>query len=600
VLTTLRAALALVLLAGFYLFAGALVAGFVLLGLALQSPKLFLVALIAAGGIVVAFWKVVRTKPELPNGVRIAPAQAPQLWATVRDLAEKVGTRAPDEIQLVAEVNAAVVENARWLGLVGGRRFLLLGTPLVQTFTVDQLRSVLAHELGHYSHSHTRLGALSYRGRLSIMHTLSRLDGIVVLLMSLYARLYFLVESAVSRRQEFEADLASARIAGKAAAAGALRELPVLGSAWGFYLNSYVGWGLDSGYAPTNILAGFPKVWQARAAEIDQMRRDPAPEERSRWDSHPPIAARIAMIERQPDAAVHPDNRPAIELIPGFDALLESVERTEFQFGGRKLVSMAEFTSRAAQSNLTHRADQLYRAAGRVSGETAPGLLTVLRIVQSGRSGELARSMVGTDFGDAVKAAISTAAVRSGVAHWEMSWTDVARLLDRDGAPFPVQKLAEPFVAGDADGSRAALDSLAAFGVDLGTAQVVEARANADRSEVVGAMVNMKIDGRRSDLLVLDTGLIVVPGTARLKMSGAKRRLADLAGQPPAQLIGNPAFRYLPFEEMTRVVVRRRIRRTWEITMHGGAVVRIRHGGESEDLGDTGAFAAVMTRMVNR
>src|SRR5262245_32358555 len=122
----------------------------------------------------VAFWKVVRTKPELPNGVRIEPAQGPQLWATVRELADKVGTRAPDEIQLVAEVNAAVVENARWLGLVGGRRFLLLGTPLVQTFTVDQLRSVLAHELGHYSHSHTRLGPLSYRGRLALVHTLQR------------------------------------------------------------------------------------------------------------------------------------------------------------------------------------------------------------------------------------------------------------------------------------------------------------------------------------------------------------------------------------------------------------------------------------------
>jgi Zn-dependent protease with chaperone function len=600
VLTTLRAAVALVLLAGFYLFAGALVAGMVLLGLALKSPKLFLVALIVAGGILVAFWKVIRTKPELPNGVRVEPAQAPQLWATVRDLANKVGTRAPDEIQLVAEVNAAVVENTRWLGLIGGRRFLLVGTPLVQTFTVDQLRAVLAHELGHYSHSHTRLGALTYRGRLSILHTLSQLDGLVVLLMSFYARLYFLVESAVSRRQEFEADLASARIAGKAAAASALREMPVLGSAWGFYLNSYVGWGLDSGYAPTNILAGFPKLWRARTTEIDDMRRNPVPDERSRWDSHPPVAARVAVIERQPDVAVQADGRPAVDLVPGFDGLLEGVERSEFQFGARRLVSMAEFTSLAAQANLQDSADLLYRAAGRVTGSPMPGLGTVLEIVQSGRHGELARSMVGADFADSVKAAISTAAVRSGVAHWEMSWTDVARLIDREGEQFPVQKLAEPLIAGDAQGSSAALDSLAALGVDLGNAQVVEARASADRSEVIGAMVNMVIDGKRRDLLVLDTGLIVVPGSARLKISRAKRRLAELAGQPPAQLIAHPQFRYLPYEEMTRVVARRRLRRTYELTMHNGALVRIRHGGESEDLGDTGAFARVMAHLLNR
>jgi hypothetical protein len=113
-------------------------------------------------------------------------------------------------------------------------------------------------------------------------------------------------------------------------------------------------------------------------------------------------------------------------------------------------------------------------------------------------------------------------------------------------------------------------------------------------------MVNMVIDGKRRDLLVLDTGLIVVPGSARLKMSRAKRRLVELAGLPPAQLIANPEFRYLPYEEMTRVVTRRRLRRMYLLTMHGGAVVRIRHGGETEDLGETGAFARVMTHLLNR
>jgi hypothetical protein len=113
-------------------------------------------------------------------------------------------------------------------------------------------------------------------------------------------------------------------------------------------------------------------------------------------------------------------------------------------------------------------------------------------------------------------------------------------------------------------------------------------------------MVNMVVDGRRRDLLVLDTGLLVVPGSARLKMGGAKTRLASMAGLPPAQLIADPANRYLPYEEMTRVVAHRRIRRTYEITMHGGAVVRIRHGGESEDLAHTGAFANAMTRLLNR
>jgi hypothetical protein len=361
-------------------------------------------------------------------------------------------------------------------------------------------------------------------------------------------------------------------------------------------------WGgvLDSGYAPTNILAGFPRLWRERGEEIERMRRDPAPEERSRWDSHPPITARVAMIERQPEVVVQGDNRPATELFVAFDSLLDSVERTEFEFGSRQLVPMAEFTRHAAQANLQHSADRLYRAAGRITGAASPGLRTVLEIVQSGRHAELVHSLGGLEIEDLVKAGIGTAAVRSGAAHWEMSWTQVARLLDAHGEPFPVQELAAPFAAGDPEGSRAALARLEALGVDPGEARVVEATASADRSEVVGAMINMKVNGKRSDLLVLDTGIVIVPGMARLKMSRARSRLAGLAGLPPAQLIAQPAYRYLPFEEMTRVVTHRRLRRTYEITMHGGAIVRIRHGGESEDLGDTRAFVTALAPLLAR
>jgi hypothetical protein len=41
-------------------------------------------------------------------GVIITPEQAPRLWEEVRTLARAAGTRAPDEIRVVAEVNAAV------------------------------------------------------------------------------------------------------------------------------------------------------------------------------------------------------------------------------------------------------------------------------------------------------------------------------------------------------------------------------------------------------------------------------------------------------------------------------------------------------------
>lgn len=41
------------------------------------------------------------------------------LWATVRELAAEARTRMPEEIWLTAEVNAAVQEEPRFLGLSG-------------------------------------------------------------------------------------------------------------------------------------------------------------------------------------------------------------------------------------------------------------------------------------------------------------------------------------------------------------------------------------------------------------------------------------------------------------------------------------------------
>jgi len=114
VVTTLRAALAAALLAGFYLLAFGIIGGLGWLAVWMWrthagagAGKLSYLVLALAAGVVVALWKVVRSKPEPPEGVVLDERQAPELWATVRELAGVVQTRTPDEIRLVAEVNAA-------------------------------------------------------------------------------------------------------------------------------------------------------------------------------------------------------------------------------------------------------------------------------------------------------------------------------------------------------------------------------------------------------------------------------------------------------------------------------------------------------------
>src|SRR5258705_1515010 len=173
-ITTLRAAVSVVMLLGFYVLALAIIGALGVASVLLWqehagsgATKVAFFTLAAGAGIVAALWRVLRPKPEPMTGVPVVRSQAPQLWHTVHELAATAKTRVPDEIVLIPMVNAAVSEDARLLGLLGGRRRLYLGVPLLQALTVAQLRAILAHELGHYSGQHTRLGAIAYRGRLA-------------------------------------------------------------------------------------------------------------------------------------------------------------------------------------------------------------------------------------------------------------------------------------------------------------------------------------------------------------------------------------------------------------------------------------------------
>ncbi|MFF6976659.1 M48 family metallopeptidase [Streptomyces sp. NPDC008343] len=114
-------------------------------------------------------------KDEPPPGLLVTEQQEPALWAAVRTLAEETGTRAPDEIVLTPDVNAAVAEGATFLGLKPGRRRMYIGLPLMAGLSEPQLRAVLAHEFGHYTNHDTRLSAITLRGRLQVLRTVASL-----------------------------------------------------------------------------------------------------------------------------------------------------------------------------------------------------------------------------------------------------------------------------------------------------------------------------------------------------------------------------------------------------------------------------------------
>ena len=409
--------------------------------------------------------------------------------------------------------------------------------PLLQAYAVGQIRAVLAHELGHYSHQHTRLGALTYRGMRVIDHTIRGVGpntpaGVVF---SGYAALYALVSLAVMRQMELEADRAAVRAAGRTAAVLALRDLPGVGSAWDTFLAAYAQWNRDRTYDPGELLTWFGWLVHHRRAELD--RAEPARDRKPRWDSHPPIGERVALIEREPGASAAFDARPGAVLVADLDTMAAVLRTADFD----------RTAERVAQEQAERDAERLYHAAAGVGGARRGALGGMLDLLAEGDqirlrsalpppNGRVAKPDSATGRGRADRdqlaepdsaaggaepdsgaggaepdwaagrgsaepdqlaelafAAAAAAVVAGGEARWRHSWSEPMTLV-RDDAPVPLGELVTR-----ACSDAAAVAPLRALLLDLG----------ADEESVVG----WAVPGRT----MLDIGPVfrTMPGTER-------------------------------------------------------------------------------------
>lgn len=609
----LRAVASVFMLLGFYVVAlvqAALVIALVV-WIAVEGHlgagiKLALPLLLAVGATFVGLWRAIRTRPEPMHGLVVSPHDAPELWGLVQHLATEVGTRTPDEIRLVPEVNAAVSEDTKLLGLIGGRRLLYLGMPLLQALSVDQLRSVVAHELGHYSGKHTRVGAVAYRGRLAIGHTIGRIGpwNPVGWVFRGYSRLYLLVDNAASRRQELEADRASVRVAGPEVAISALRELPVIDAAWGFYFERYVSGGWEAGFAPDDVFGGFGQLVAARHEELARLRDDEPEEHRSRWDTHPSNAERIAVMRSAPRVAHLVDSRPAALLVPSITTAGIALQREVVEVGDRQVLPWPQFSAAAATASLQRKADRVFRSLGRLTGTEDPGLGTLFNLVAAGRLGELAeafypnatRKEAAANFAGPMDLLFMLAAIRSGAAFWRHSWAEPIKLTDARGAELDFEEIAKLAV------SPATLNEayarLTAAGVRLEAAAIVERRATANGSDVIGAMANLKTDGQHTDLVLLNKGFVFVP--APKSTDNGKDRLQELLSSGPVAELAT-RYRFVPFEELAAATITKRSPVRAELRTHSGTTIAIEERWTGEQLGESrDALLSVLDRIAER
>jgi Zn-dependent protease with chaperone function len=591
-----RAAIAVTLIGGFYvlIFAVLVALAFslgLLVGLGGWAMLGALALYVLLIGVAAGLGRGLKAERFEPRGTRLLETDQPELWALVRDLAERVDTRPPDEIWLVTEVNAGVSEQTTWLGLRGGRRRLQLGVPVLMALTVEQLSAVVAHELGHYSHAHTRLVEINYRGHRAVAAAYVKLKRINPLrwLFAAYARLYFLVEAAVSRQQELEADQAAGRIAGRSAAQSALVETGVLSVAWDLYVGRHVMEVLPYGVAPARVFGGFPEFLRACEDDLVAIRVHVVEHETgTRWDSHPPLQERVVALAGAPEVGVYEDERPAWQLLASAESLIQNAEREAFDFGDRRLLDWPECMAEAVRVDAERRSDAMYRALSRITGNVPERLETLLVACERGELNDLRQQMDEVQAPEGgIGAAILTAALRGGATRVEHRFGGPPRVLLADGSELDTKELMAPLLEGGEAAAAKVRTALRAAGVDLALARTRQVRDDGAFAENLGAMPDVKLDGEWKDLIVTTDGLVFRPGPEKRSQDVGKKRLTKLLEETTAQrLIADPRNLWIPYEEMSSATVQREIPLHAEFRLYDGTAYELKEAIYGSPVGN--------------
>jgi len=287
--------------------------GVLVVVLAFSSSGIVLKFLIPIGALFLVILRALYVKLAPPEGVRVTQRQAPKLFSMIDEVRKRIQGPRVHEVRVDGDTNASVVQVPRVLGIFGSRNYLVLGLPYMNALSAEQLRAVVAHELGHLSRAHGRFGAFVYRVRatwFSLLHGLelrhSLWTGLVRRFFVWYVPYFNAYTLPLARAHEFEADDAAVDAAGKEATGSSLVK-GMLAARWASesYWPRIFRRALDEPAPPQTAFApmadGIAKA--SHAENVQAWYRQVLEMETDVYDSHPSISERLAHLELDPQQA---------------------------------------------------------------------------------------------------------------------------------------------------------------------------------------------------------------------------------------------------------------------------------------------------------
>jgi Zn-dependent protease with chaperone function len=226
----------------------------------------------------------------------LRPQDQPRLFVFLHQIADSAGAPRPHKVYVSARVNAAVFYDLSLLNLLlPSRKNLEIGLGLVNALTIGELRAVLAHEFGHFGQRSMAVGRWVYvahqitaqlvarRDKLdAFLQSLSRSDIRVAWvgwilqtvvwairsLIDLAFRGVLVLQRALSREMEMQADLVAVGLTGSDALVHALSKMRAADDSWDRTLNFAAGEKLR-GVPPRDLFAVQQEIVRRMAAILN-------------------------------------------------------------------------------------------------------------------------------------------------------------------------------------------------------------------------------------------------------------------------------------------------------------------------------------------
>ncbi len=280
---------------------------------------------------------------EAPIGRRVTTQDCPLLFEQLADLCRRMKAPRIHRVLIVKDANVSIAQIPR-LGILGWQRnYLVVGLPLLLMLSPEQVRAVLAHEIGHLSGNHSRFGAWIYRVRLSwfriveaFQHADSWASGVLAGFFRWYAPYFSAYSFALARANEYEADAVAASMTSPQAVGSSLvatSTVPVydLGRYWD-PLFRQADFEPQAPRTPWSNYATYAAQRFVEQTESRTLLTQSLIRETGYGDTHPSLRDRLSALHIDAEPIETPRTLAAVEwLAPVLESLLTEFDRDWFQ-----------------------------------------------------------------------------------------------------------------------------------------------------------------------------------------------------------------------------------------------------------------------------